>query len=95
MKAHPRERWSRDTSRRVGGKDPGDRAWGHGSWPGESWGENTCRNGTDVVLHEKSKNRYNHGNGCPRFIYESVVEVESNFRTRIKQKSIQKLVAVS
>lgn len=26
-----------------------------GSWPGESWGENTCRNGTDVVLHEKVK----------------------------------------
>lgn len=66
-----------------------------GSWSGESWGENTCRNGTDVVLHEKSKNRYNHGSGCPRFIYESVVEVESNLRTRIKQRSIQKLVAMS
>lgn len=30
-----------------------------------------------------------------RFIYESVIEVESNLRKRIKQKSTQKLVDVS
>lgn len=105
MKAHPSERWGRDSSGWVGGKtgETGQGAEG-GSWPGESsaqgalssLGAAKCRNRTEVILiPQEIKTRYNHGSVCLRFIYEGVIEVESNFRTRIKQKSIKKLVEAS
>lgn len=105
MKANPSERRGGMLRTRLAGKT---RTTGQGaegaSWPGESWTQGTlssfgaalCRNGTEVILvSQEIKHRYSHGSECLRFIYESVIEVESNFRTRIKQKSIQKLVEAS